>query len=78
MLEGRLHIVSPADILPIEQVALKDVPSGVPFKIVDASIFPENREYRNAWEADMTNPDGFGIGPDAWFELQNENKDDNN
>lgn len=44
----------------IEAIALKDVPSGKPYKIIDASELP-SRETRNQWdvdEADLT--DGFG------------------
>jgi hypothetical protein len=28
------------------------------------------RTFRGAWEADFTNPDGVGIGADAWFAEQ--------
>jgi hypothetical protein len=44
----------------IEAIALKDVPSGKPFKIIDSSELP-SREYRKQWdvdEADLT--DGIG------------------
>jgi len=34
----------------IEECAAKDVPSGEPFKIVDASEIPSDRTFRNAWE----------------------------
>lgn len=36
----------------IEAIALKDVPAGKPFKIVDAADIPTNRSERNAWEVD--------------------------
>lgn len=57
--------------VPIEQIALKDVPPGKPFRIIDFADLPEDQQYRSAWEADFTNPDGYGIGHDAWTELQN-------
>ena len=42
-------------------VALKDVPAGVPFKILDVSEIPEDRTFRAAWEADpATLSDGVG------------------
>ena len=42
-------------------VALKDVPAGVPFKILDVSEIPEDRTFRAAWEADpATLTDGVG------------------
>jgi hypothetical protein len=52
--------------LPIEQIALKDVPEGRPFRIIEMSDLPEDGQYRNAWEADFTTPDGYGIGHAAW------------
>lgn len=36
--------------LSIEQIADKDVPAGVPYKIIDASELPSDRTFRNAWE----------------------------
>lgn len=36
----------------IEEVALKDVPAGKPFAIVDADTIPTDRTFRNAWEVD--------------------------
>jgi hypothetical protein len=54
----------------IEELAAKDVPEGKPFKIVDVADIPTDRTFRNAWEADFTNPDGVGIGADAWFAEQ--------
>ena len=45
----------------IQAIAIKDVPSGKPFKIVDASDIPSDRSERDAWtvdEADLT--DGIG------------------
>lgn len=77
MLDNSLYIVKPSGELPIEDVCLKDVPAGIAYKIVDSSIFPESREYRNAWEADMSNPDGYGIGQEAWFALQKEKEESN-
>ena len=78
MLDGVLSIIIPSGEIKVEQVALKDVPAGVAYKIVDVSVIPTDRTYRNAWEADMTNPDGYGIGHDAWVELQKGEEDDNN
>jgi hypothetical protein len=51
----------------IEAIALKDVPHGKPFKIVDAADIPTDRTYRNAWtvdEADLT--DGVGADYDVF------------
>jgi hypothetical protein len=45
----------------IMEIAIKDVPAGKPFKIVDAADIPSDRSDRDAWtvnEADLT--DGIG------------------
>jgi hypothetical protein len=45
----------------IHAIAIKDVPAGKPFKIVDAADIPSDRSDRDAWtvdEADLT--DGIG------------------
>lgn len=34
----------------IEELAAKDVPTGVPYKIVDSKDIPSDRTFRNAWE----------------------------
>jgi hypothetical protein len=63
----------------LEQIALKDVPAGTPFKYVDDETIPTNRAFRDAWyitvsELDMdgTGAD-FGVGSDNytpadWYE----------
>lgn len=50
--EGGVAIIIPAPEcgLTIEQIAAKDVPAGVPFRIVDVSEIPSDRTFRNAWE----------------------------
>jgi hypothetical protein len=51
----------------IQAIAAKDVPAGKPYKVVDAADIPSDRTFREAWEADFSNPDGYGIGADAYF-----------
>jgi hypothetical protein len=65
-----VSVVYPTGELSVEEVAKKDVPAGVPYKIVDATDILEDRTFRAAWEADITEPDGVGLGYDAWFALQ--------
>lgn len=50
--EGGVAIIIPAPDcgLTVEQIAAKDVPAGVPFKVVDVSEIPTDRTFRNAWE----------------------------
>jgi hypothetical protein len=77
-LNNKLSVIIPADntSLSIGEIAIKDVPSGVPYKIIDSSLIPTDRTFRDAWEADFTDPDGYGIGQEQWFqnklELYNE------
>jgi hypothetical protein len=72
--DGGVSIIIPTpealQTLTIDDIAKKDVPAGVPYKIVDASDIPEDRTFRGAWEANITEPDGVGLGYDAWFALQ--------
>lgn len=70
--EGGVSIIVPAANcnLTIEQVALKDVPKGKPFKIVNVSEVPTDRTFRGAWEVTIDSPDGFGIGHDEWYSKQ--------
>lgn len=65
-----ISILIPTGELSIGEVARKDVPAGVPYIIVDAEVIPTDREFRNAWEADFSSPDGYGIGAEAWFAEQ--------
>ena len=66
-LNGGVAVLIPTGELPIEDVCQKDVPAGTPYLIVEDDVLPSDRSFRNAWEADFSNPDGYGIGPDAWF-----------
>ncbi|MGD9610760.1 MAG: hypothetical protein AB7U59_15250 [Desulfovibrionaceae bacterium] len=65
---GGIAIICPCDCgLPVVEIAAKDVPAGVPYRIVDASEIPADRTFRAAWEADFSAPDGHGLGAEAWF-----------
>jgi hypothetical protein len=50
--DGGVAIVIPAPEceLTIEEIALKDVPEGKPYKIVDVTDIPSDRTFRDAWE----------------------------
>ena len=59
--ETGISILIPADCgLSIQQIAAKDVPSGLPYLVVDVSEIPQDREFRGAWEADFSHPHGIG------------------
>lgn len=68
--EGRVAMLVPTGDISLIETARKDVPAGVPYKIVDVSLVPEDRTFRPAWECDFSNPDGYGIGHEAWFAEQ--------
>lgn len=69
--DGGLVMVMPAPCgIPVEEIARKDVPAGQPYIIVDNADLPADRTYMDAWTADFSEPDGYGIGADAWFAEQ--------
>jgi hypothetical protein len=56
-----IAVVIPADCgLSVLEIARKDVPAGLPFIVVDVSDLPADRNYRAAWRADFSEPDGYG------------------
>ena len=59
--ETGIAVIHPTGELSIEETALKDVPTGVRYKIINASDLPQDREFRNAWEYDFTT-DFDGVG----------------
>lgn len=67
--DGGLAVLIPSTEcnLLIEEIAKKDVPQNTPYKILNASDVPSDRTWREAWEADFSSPDGYGIGHEAWF-----------
>lgn len=69
--EGGIAVITPFPCgLSVEEIARKDVPAGVPYLIVNQSDLPEDTTYRAAWTANFSNPDGHGIGHEAWFAEQ--------
>ena len=69
--DDTICVVIPAsDNIIVDDVAKRDVPIGVPYLIIDSSELPSDRYFRDAWEADFTNPDGYGIGVEAWENLK--------
>lgn len=50
--DGGVAVIVPAPNcrLTIEQIAEKDVPTGVAYQIVDVADVPSDRTFRNAWE----------------------------
>ena len=59
-------------------IALKDVPNGLPFWIVEDSEIPTDRTFRDAWEIpeEWREPDGYGSPFNTFSEiLENEIED---
>jgi hypothetical protein len=45
--DGGVAIIIPAVSV---ELAMKDIPAGKPYKIVDVADIPTDRTFRNAWE----------------------------
>lgn len=49
--EGGVAVIIPAVSI---ELAMKDIPDGVQYKIVDVSDIPFDRTFRDAWTVDTT------------------------
>jgi hypothetical protein len=59
--DSGVAVIVPTGELSVTETAKKDVPTGLPFAIVEVSEIPADRTFRNAWdidEAELT--DGVG------------------
>lgn len=59
-IDNSTAIMTPTGKLDTMATAIKDVPSGVPFIIVDSSELPDAPQ--EAWVVDFSTPDGVGGG----------------
>lgn len=71
--DNRVAIIIPSpeclQSYTIEEIALKDVPAGKPFKIVTVDDVPSDRTFRGAWEVDPSIlTDGVGAESDRFPE----------
>jgi hypothetical protein len=58
---GGVGMLTPCDpSFTVDFIAKKDVPTGRPYLIVEATDLPSDFLFFDAWEADFTNPDGYG------------------
>lgn len=62
---GRISVLTPTQealsFMTLMQIAVKDVPAGRPFKFIEASAIPIDREQRLAWVVDDSEfTDGIG------------------
>lgn len=72
--DGGVAIIVPSqealDLYGIEAIALKDVPHGLAFKIVDTTDIPSDRTFRGAWEVDAASlTDGVGSESNSFPEV---------
>lgn len=60
--ETTISVLVPAPncSLSFKEICAKDVPTGVPYLVIDSSELPADREFRDAWAADFSNPNGYG------------------
>jgi len=61
--EGTVSVIRPTSEWSgtLEELAQKDVPTGLKYKIVEDSVIPSDRAFRNAWEVDEAElTDGVG------------------
>jgi len=61
--EGTVSVLSPSKEWSgtMEELAQKDVPTGLKYKIVEDEVIPTDRSFRNAWEVDEAElTDGVG------------------
>jgi hypothetical protein len=69
--EEGLAVINPTEsalaAYTIQQIAAKDVPSGLPYKIVEEVDIPSDRTFREAWTiADSELTDGTGADHDMF------------
>ena len=62
---GGVSVITPTEealsFMTIDEIAKKDVPTGLPYKIVEDSEVPTDRTFRDAWFVDeATLTDGVG------------------
>ncbi len=62
---GGVSVLHPTDealsFMTIDEIAKKDVPTGLPYKIIEDSEVPTDRTFRDAWTVDEASlTDGVG------------------
>lgn len=72
--DGGLSVVHPTGVTPVEDLCHKCIPAGTSFLIVEDDQVPSDRSFRDAWEADFSNPTGVSIGREAWFAQQEQSE----
>lgn len=69
-LEDRLAICYPDNEKDINEIAKIVVPSDVPYLIVKSEEIPLDIRFSEAWEADFSDPDGYGADYGPGYEKE--------
>lgn len=64
--DGGISILMPTGVFSVEETARRDLPSLTPYKIIFESDIPGDSDFRDAWDADFSSPDGYAIGYEVW------------
>jgi hypothetical protein len=59
---GSISVIYPTGELSDKETALKDVPTGVKYKILDEADLPSDYTFFNAWEYDFDKNGHDGVG----------------
>jgi hypothetical protein len=77
--DNSLVFVNPnLSVISAYECGRRETPNGVPFLIVDTDNYPEDYDFMQAWEADFSDPDGYGIGREQWLLEADDNSALNN
>jgi hypothetical protein len=57
-IDNSISVMAPTDQINYLVTAMRDVPDGVPFIIIDISELPDAP--KESWVVDFSNPDGIG------------------
>jgi len=71
---GEIAITYELEGWSMDDLAKLTTPFDTPYLIVEDIELPEDWSTSSAWEADFSNPDGIGMGPQRWFIAQAESK----
>lgn len=55
-----LLVPNPKSKKTLDEIAKSGVPKGLPYKIINDTDIPIDSIYFEAWEADFSDPDGYG------------------
>ena len=66
--DGNIHVRYAWSDYPAVHQGEMDVPIGQPFIVLDQSDIPTDTSFADAWDVDLSSPDGVRKGYAAWLE----------